>query len=136
MIQITKQNVSETKLLIKLVADSNKELLQNFWTYINYNRDCVKIRQGVELEKDTGLNYLTDWGENKSGYFRTTEKDFLKTLENIELIRILDKRKLYCPDNQIPQKLIKQSQNNARQIYNDIPDENVLNQVDYDEESL
>ena len=51
MVKIQKQQIGKDKTLIKLTSDtSRRDLIRNFWTYINYG-NSVCIRKGIDIEE-------------------------------------------------------------------------------------
>lgn len=134
MIKITKQTVNKNKILVKLTADSNRELIQHFWKFINYG-DCVKLRKGAEIEDDTGLNYTNDFLKN-SGYFRTNEESLIRTLQSISLFEILREKDPTHRWDVVPAKIENRAKRLGLEKYQMMPEENVLKDVDFDEENL
>ena len=131
--KIVKQIINPNKILIKLTASTKKELIETFLIFCNYG-NAVKIRKDAEITIDLGLNYLNNILESV-GYFRSTLEDFLKTLENYYLIKLLNRYNLYCTDNKIPIKLINESKLNAQKFYNEIPEENIK-ELDHEIENI
>lgn len=120
MINITKQ-ILGAKTLIKLRADSKAELIRHFWYYINYGKS-VKIRRGSEIEHDTGLNWLNI--SETEAYFTADLKEFIKTLQSIELHRLTNDLDYNEP---ISPEITDLAQKRGLNIFNNIPEENILN---------
>ena len=95
MVKIQKQQIGKDKTLIKLTSDtSRRDLIRNFWTYINYG-NSVCIRRGVDIEDDTGLTFL-DIAESE-GYFTADTSEFIKTLSSIHLHKLTENLEGHIP---------------------------------------
>lgn len=134
MIQITKQTFGNgEKVLVKLSGDNRKEVIQNFWLFIN--RGCVKFK-GVddrvgEIEDDTGFNWIID---DLEGYFRTNQNEFISALQSISLFRLLHEIDPHYELDVIPPHLDQQSKKIGLKWFLEIPEENVT-KVDMDVEN-
>ena len=128
MIKITKQILGNDKIIVKVVGDTRKEVIQHFFYFVNYG-NCIRLRQYIlddeyssDIQDDTGLTWL-DITET-SGYFRTKRKDLIQTLINISLFEILKK---YPEVDEIPQPVLEQATKIGLDKYENIPEENILN---------
>jgi len=125
MIQTTKQILVNDKVVVKISGENRKEVLGEFWKYINYG-NAVKIRKGTEIEDDTGLSWL-DITET-SGYFRTNIPDLIKTMVTIELFKILRE---FPELDEIPGQVTEEAQKRGIERFHQLPEENILgNDVD------
>jgi hypothetical protein len=121
MIQLFKQTLNNgDKVLVKIKGDNKREIIRQLWSFVN--RGVVKIKKGVEIEDDTGLNWLTDF----EGYFRTTEKELKTALNSISLFKILQEIDPNYELDNIPYKLEEKASEIGEEWFNSIPEENVL----------
>lgn len=121
MLKISKQVLANDKVIIKISADSKKELTQAFWKFVNYG-NVIKIRKGIDIEDLTGLTLL-DVTET-SGYFRANIPDLIQTLINIELFKVLRER----PElDELPEQVTIAAKKRGLEVFNSLPEENILN---------
>lgn len=122
-ITYTKQTIGD-KVLVKIRADTHKELVQNFYYFINYG-NAVKIRRGADINATTGLTQLNI--AFTEAYFSADTVELIKTFQAIELFRA--SANYDDKGEKIPKEIVKLTQAIGLQRFNEIPEGSVfLNQ--------
>lgn len=117
--KIQKSQVAENRTLIKITAENKKELIQEFWRYINYG-NSVCLRKGSDITDDFGLTYINVL-ENEA-YFTADTNEFIKTLQAIELFKLSEYTQ---NEQQISDKMRKRAEINGLKIWNEIEETNI-----------
>lgn len=118
--KIQKSQVAENRTLIKITADNRKELIQEFWRYINHGKS-VCIRNGTEINSDDVGLVFTNILETEA-YFTADTQEFIKTLIALELFKI--SKHTQC-EKHISDKMRKRAEIAGNKIWENIEETNI-----------